>query len=115
MNTLIQERVITMDKVEFKKILDDIVKYCDKSSQVSKDLGELDIEVVFGNRFIDYTVDLLSKIMGDKYGWISWWLWESDKVKKIIENDGTVLYLNDIDQFYDFLIKEKELEAKNES
>lgn len=56
-------------------------------------------------------VRLLERLMNDKFGWISYWIYEQNFGAKwdqstASEADGTPIYLKTTRQLYDYLVKE---------
>ena len=63
-------------------------------------------------RVFDLPIDLVSDLMGDTDGWISFWLFELERGKKfdegsIVDRDGKPVSVKTIDDLYDRIMEEK--------
>lgn len=100
-----------MDFKMFKKIINTIKKHR-KWQDKCTDFFEKNFctdtwaFVTIGNDLIELLMEILKNEFNDKDGWIGWWLYE-DVEKIIYYPDETMENIEKIEDFYNFLIKNK--------
>lgn len=101
-----------ISKNTFCKALQLIQEQEDIYDEVSKALDKvLDGSFLLGcdNRFLSALVMVLEETMGDKYEYISWWLWEAPEDSKTVEEvNGCKHDLKEPEALFDFLVKFRE-------
>ena len=59
---------------EFEKCIDELKKNTDYIEKLAK----LNVNIFEELTLETMVVDLIAKLIGDKYEWLSWWVWEKD-------------------------------------
>lgn len=64
----------------------------------------------FGNKFIDDYITVLSKAVGDEYGWVSWYVFDNDWGKNDMSvrfGGGELVHCSDLKTLYDCINESK--------
>lgn len=87
----------------------------DKLNAVCREFGDFRPSLDFSSLYLQALLDVLKEAMCDKYDYISWWLYEHAGYEVSWEEAGKriVVNLEDVNDFYDFLVKNAERDSSS--